>query len=83
VPEAGEIAPLVGGFRFLGFIREHFGGEFGGQIGDFVEVAVLGFEIRAFLAGVALAFVFALTVGGEEGFPFALGAVFEGVGVAD
>ena len=47
MPEAGEVAPLVGGFGFLGVGREHFGGEFCGVVGDFVEVAVLGFETRA------------------------------------
>lgn len=69
MPEAGEVAPLVGGLGFLGNFREHLGGKFGGVVGDFVEVAVLGFEICARFAGVALAFVFARAERGEEGFP--------------
>ena len=59
----------MGGFGILGIFREHFGGEFCSVVGDFVEVAVLGFEVRASFAGVALAFVFARAERGEEGFP--------------
>lgn len=44
------------------------------MVGNFVEVAVGGVQAFAFLG-----FVFA--EGGEDGFPFAFGAVFEGVGV--
>jgi hypothetical protein len=83
MPEAGGVAPLVGGFGFLRLGREHFGGEFSCVAGDFVEVAVAGFEIRAFLEGVALAVVFALTEGGEEGFPMILGFSLECVGSED
>ena len=73
MPEAGDVAPLVGRFGFLGIFREHFGGEFCSLVGDFVEVSVVVIHTLAFLAGVALALVFAFAEGGEEGFPFALG----------
>ena len=70
MPEAGEVAPLVGGFGFRGIIGEHFGGELGGVVGDFVEVAVVGFHTFTFLAGVALALGFwVFAEGGEKGFP--------------
>jgi len=60
----------VGGFGFGGILGEHFGGEFCGVVGDFVEVAVAGVHAFAFFAGVALALGFGVFAeGGEEGFP--------------
>jgi len=58
----------------------HFGGEFGSPPCDFVEVAVVGFHPFAFLASVALAFVFSFAEGGEQRFPFFLGLPGKGVG---
>jgi len=58
----------VGGVaNFAG--REHFGGEFCGVVGDFVEVAVLGVEVAALFAVVALALILGFAEGGEEWFP--------------
>ena len=76
VPEAGEVGPLAGGVAVRAF-GEHFAGEFCGEVGDFVEVAVLGFEVLAVFAILALALVFSRTEGGEEGFP---GGWIRGVG---
>ena len=50
VPEAGEVGPLAEGFPF-GSFGEHVGGEAGGEVGNFVEVAVLGVEVFAAGAG--------------------------------
>lgn len=52
MPEAGEEAPLFCGFA-VGAFWEHFGGEFCSEVGDFVEVAVLGIEVLAVGAGFA------------------------------
>lgn len=52
VPEAGEVAPLAGGFA-IGARREHLGGELGGEMGDFVEVTVPTVEGSTFGAGIA------------------------------
>lgn len=79
VPEAGEVGPLAGGFA-VGSCGKHVSGEFGGEVGDFVEVAVLRFEIFAMEAGTG---VFSgagdggvagveCPEGGEEGFPLFL-----------
>jgi hypothetical protein len=65
-----EVAPVPGGFGFGGIRREHFGGEFGGPVGDFVEVAVLGAQVAAFFAMLALALLLAVTEGDKERFPF-------------
>ena len=49
MPEAGEVAPLLGGFALRAF-GEHVGGELGGEVSDFVEVPVVlvqGFAMRA------------------------------------
>ncbi len=70
VPEAGDVAPLVGGFGFGGIRGGHFGGKFCGVVGDFVEVAVVGEEVTALFAAVPLALVFRNAEGGEEWFPF-------------
>ena len=51
---------------------EHGGGEGGGPVSDFVEVAVLGVEVPAFLAvGAQAAGGRVVTEGREERFPMA------------
>jgi hypothetical protein len=69
MPESGEVTPSVGEFGFGGILGKHFCGELGGPEGDFVEVTVSGLHGFAFLAGAALAVVFAVAEGGEEGLP--------------
>ena len=81
MPEAGEVAPLVSGLGLLGIFREHFGGEFGGVVGHFIEVAVGGFHLFAFLAEFALALVCRITKRGEERFPFLLRSFGKGMRV--
>ena len=70
MPEPGEVAPIVGGFGLGGIRGEHLRGELGGPVCDFVEVAVVGFQIAAFPAGVALTLIRSITERGEERFPF-------------
>ena len=77
MPEPGEVAPLFGGF-VVGPVGEHLGGEFSCEVGDFVEVAVLGVEF------ITLGAIFAGeggTVRREERLPLFFGASFFAVGV--
>ncbi len=81
MPEASEVAPLVGVGGFWGVGWEHFCGELGGPEGDFVEVAVGGGEVSTFLAGFPLAQIRTITERGEKWFPVFLRFSVEGVGV--
>jgi hypothetical protein len=73
----------------VGAFRKYFAGELGGEVGDFVEVAVIGFEVFAVDAGGS---VFTrtrffrilgidFTEGHEERFPVFLGFSFKSMGV--
>lgn len=68
MPEAGKVAPLAGCFP-VGVAWAHPGGEVGGPVGDFVEVTVVGFEVAAFCAGLALTFLRTIPKRGEKRFP--------------
>lgn len=88
MPQPGEVAPLFGGIA-VGAGWEHFGGESGCEVGDLVEVSVLGGEVLAVLAGCGVAAGAGgggITTGtvvprGEEGFPVVGRTVWQGVGV--
>ena len=69
MPEAGEIAPIVGGLGLCRIRREHFGGELGGPKGDFVEVAVCGIQVAALLAGLSLALRSSVAKRRKQGLP--------------
>lgn len=70
MPESGEIAPIVGGYGFGGIRREHFRSELGSPPSDFIQMAVIGFEITALIASLTLALIRGLPEGGEERLPF-------------
>jgi hypothetical protein len=70
MPESGEEAPVVGGFRLGGDWGKHFRSELGSPEGDFVEMAMIWFHALALIAVIALALVFCISERGEERFPF-------------
>lgn len=82
MPEAGDIAPVVGGPCLFRARREHFRGELGGPEGDFIEVAVGGVKPAAVLAGLSPALGRSVAKRREQQFPFGriTGEIRMGVG---
>lgn len=71
----------MGGFGFVRIRGEHFFSKPGGPPGDFVEVAVVGFEGLAFETDAPLTLVRTITERGEERFPFFVGSFRKSVSV--
>lgn len=57
MPESGEVAPVPGGLLLGRLWGKHFRGELGGPEGDFIEMAVVGCEILAFVTVFSLALI--------------------------
>ncbi len=48
MPQSCQIAPIPGGVCFRGVRGKHFRSKLGGPEGDFIEMAMVGFEALAF-----------------------------------
>jgi len=84
--DSGKVASAGGGFCLSRVRSEHFPVELGGPEGDFVEVAVEGFQCFTFPALLALAALRSFAKGREERLPILLrirgiGMVRVGMGV--